>query len=275
MPRFSANLGFLWSELPLPDAILAAHAAGFDAVECHWPYDHATDAVIAALDQRGLPMLALNTPRGDINKDEFGLCAIPARQDEARQGIRDAISYASQIGAKAVHVMAGKVLSDNTLANQEYRDHFIDMLAFAAQLAEPHGIEIWIEAINPLDVPGYILNTPRQAVDILKSLSASLSVSNIGLMFDCYHVGRMINHMGGMEGNNSDILAELDFCLPWVKHIQIATIPDRTEPDHGDVDYPQIYSWLDAHGYDGFIGAEYKPRHAVEDGLGWLHAATS
>ena len=94
-------------------------------------------------------------------------------------------------------------------------------------------------------------------------------------MFDCYHVGRMINHMGGMEGNNSDILAELHFCLPWVKHIQIAAIPDRTEPDHGDVDYPQIYSWLDAHGYDGFIGAEYKPRHAVEDGLGWLHAATS
>ena len=81
--------------------------------------------------------------------------------------------------------------------------------------------------------------------------------------------------MGGMEGNNSDILAELDFCLPWVKHIQIAAIPDRTEPDHGDVDYQQIYSWLDAHGYDGFIGAEYKPRHAVEDGLGWLHAATS
>jgi hydroxypyruvate isomerase len=271
MPRFSANLGFLWSELPLPDAILAAHAAGFDAVECHWPYDHATDAVIAALDQTGLPMLALNTPRGDINKDEFGLCAIPARQDEARQDIRDAITYASQIGAKAVHVMAGKVLSDNRLPDQEYHDHFIDMLAFAAQWAEPHGIEIWIEAINPLDVPGYILNTPRQAVDILTTLSAS----NIGLMFDCYHVGRMSNRMDGMKGRDTDILAELNFCLPYVKHIQIAAIPDRAEPDHGDVDYPRIYSWLDAHGYDGFIGAEYKPRHAVEDGLGWLHAATS
>ncbi len=256
MARFSANLGFLWSELSLPDAILAAHRAGFDAVECHWPYTYPPERVMASLKQTGLPMLALNTPRGDANQGDFGLCSIPARQDEAKRGMTDAIIYASEIGAKAVHVMAGKALPD-----QACHHHFIDMVAFAADKAEPHGIEIWIEAINPIDVPGYFLNQTRQAIDILNSVSAH----NTGLMFDCYHVGRM----------NGNIWHELEYCLPWIRHIQIAAVPDRGEPDQGYVNYQPIYRWLDEKGYEGFIGAEYQPRQAMEDGLGWLGAARS
>ena len=256
MPRFSANLGFLWSELSLPDAILAAHKAGFDAVECHWPYAYPPESVLAALKETGLPMLALNTPRGDVSRGDFGLCAIPARQDEAKRGMIDAISYASQIGAKAVHVMAGKALPD-----QACHRHFIDMVAWAADQAEPHGIEIWIEAINPIDVPGYFLHQTRQAIDILTSIPAK----NIGLMFDCYHVGRM----------NGNILHELEYSLPWIRHIQIAAVPDRGEPDQGHIDYQPIYRWLDEKDYTGFIGAEYHPRQAMKDGLGWLSAARS
>lgn len=108
MTRFSANLGFLWTDRALPDAIRAAHAAGFDAVECHWPYDIAADDVAAALAETGLPMLGLNTRRGDVAAGENGLAALPGRVDEARAAIDEALAYADAIGAGAVHVMAGK-----------------------------------------------------------------------------------------------------------------------------------------------------------------------
>lgn len=254
MPRFSANLGFLWTDYSLPEAIIAAHTARFDAVECHWPYSESAGLVQETLQRTGLPMLVLNTPRGNINKGEFGLAALPERKQEAKQGIMDAIAYACQIGASAVHVMAGKAI-----AKKKNIDHLTDMLVFAANEAAPHGIEIWIEAINPIDVPGYVLNKPRDAVDIL----SLLSIPNLGLMFDCYHVGRM----------GEDIIKELDYCLPWIRHVQIAGIPDRTEPDQGSVNFQPIYHWLDASGYDGFIGAEYRPRGNITDGLRWLEIA--
>ena len=258
MPRFSANLGFLWTDVDLPDAIHAAHQAGFDAVECHWPYAYATDQIVDALAATGLPMLALNTPAGNMPA-EFGLAAVPERQADAEQGIRNAITYAHQIGAKAVHVMAGKAPSDDP-SDQ----HFQDMLIYAANMARPYGLDILIEAINPIDVAGYFLNDVRQAVKVLETLS----LPNLGLMFDCYHVGKM----GG------DILAELAFSMPWIRHIQIASIPDRHEPDDGHVDYHPIYQWLDDQGYDGFIGAEYRPKNRsgkgdVADGLNWLKLA--
>ena len=105
MPRLSANLGFLWADLALPEAIRAAARAGFDAVECHWPYAFDPGAVRAALDETGLEMLGLNTVRGGAG--ENGLLALPGREAEARAAIAQALDYAGRIGCKAVHVMAG------------------------------------------------------------------------------------------------------------------------------------------------------------------------
>ena len=107
MTKFSANLGFLWTELRLPDAIRAAANAGFAAVECHWPYDTPAQKIKAALTETGLPMLGLNTYRGDIANGDNGLSALPDRVDEARAAIDQAITYAAAINCSAVHVMTG------------------------------------------------------------------------------------------------------------------------------------------------------------------------
>ena len=172
--RFSANLGFLWSDLPLPEAIRAAHAAGFDAVECHWPYDTPPGKVAAALAETGLPMLGLNTPRG--RSGDFGLAALPGREDEARQGIDAAIAYARAIGCGAVHVMAG--VADGPAAEAA----FLANLDHACRAAPD--LLLQIEPLNPRDVPGYFLSHADHAAQII----ARLGHGNLRLMFDCYHL---------------------------------------------------------------------------------------
>lgn len=250
---FSANLGFLWNDRPLPQAIRAAHAAGFDAVECHWPYDTAPAEVVAALSETGLPMLGLNTRRGNIDAGENGLAALPGRQDAARAAIDEALAYAVAIKARKIHVMAGFA------EGHEARQTFVDNLRYAASQAAPHGVEILIEPLNRYDAPGYFLSTTDQAQAIIEAVS----VPNLRLMFDCYHVQLM-------EGDLSNRLKSL---LPVIGHIQFAGVPDRGAPDRGEVHYPHIFALLDALGWDQPLGAEYRPAGPVEDTLGWLVAA--
>jgi hydroxypyruvate isomerase len=251
MMRFSANLGFLWAGLPLTDAIHCAAAAGFDAVECHWPYGQDPGPVRAALEKTGLPMLGLNTKRG--GEGCFGLSALPEREPEARAAIEEAMGYAVAVGAEAVHVMAG-------FANVPEADGvFRSNLRFACDLADPYGITVLIEPINQHDVPGYFLRDTVQASEVI----AALEAPNLRLMFDCYHVART-------EGG---VIGRLEAMLPLIGHIQIAAVPDRGAPDHGDLDYPQVFAALDRLGWDRPIGAEYRPEGKVEDGLGWMRAA--
>lgn len=171
MTRFSANLGFLWTDRALPDAIRAAHAVGFDAVECHWPYDIATSDVAAALAETGLAMLGLNTRRGDVTAGENGLAALPGRADEARAAIDEALAYAAAIGAGAVHVMAGKA------EGADARAVFATNLHYACQRAAEGGQIILIEPLNPYDAPGYFLNSTTQATDIITKIDALTSSS--------------------------------------------------------------------------------------------------
>ncbi|WP_346911775.1 TIM barrel protein [uncultured Roseibium sp.] len=250
MARFSANLGFLWKELSLPDAIRQAKKAAFDAVECHWPYDAAPDEVYRALSETGLPMLSLNTRPGDPAKKDFGLCAVPGREAEAQEAIREAVSYARFIRASFIHVMAGQ--AEGKAAN----GCFLENLTYAADLAEKDGLQLLIEPINQRDIPGYFLRSTEQAAQIIQDLG----LPSIRLMFDCYHV-QMI------EG---DLSHRLETFLPLIGHVQIAAVPDRGEPDQGEVNYRHIVRLLDDLGYRGAIGAEYRPRGAIEDGLGWL-----
>jgi 2-dehydrotetronate isomerase len=249
--RYSANLGFLFTDLPLPQAIHAAKQAGFDAVECHFPYDVPAAEVAAALQQTGLTMLGLNTWPGDKAAGDFGLAALPGREDEARAAIAQAIDYAVATGTKAIHVMAGRT-DGGDAAEATFRAN----LSHACDLAAPHGITILIEPINTRDVQNYHLSRTDHALRIITALNRP----NLKLMFDCYH-------MQIMQG---DLATHLRDLLPVIGHIQIAAVPDRGEPDQGEVDYRWLTAHIDKLGYSGLIGAEYKPRNTTAAGLCWL-----
>ncbi|WP_306145586.1 hydroxypyruvate isomerase family protein [Roseibium sp. MMSF_3412] len=252
MIRFSANLGFLFADRPLPDAIRAAGASGFHAVECHWPYDTPAREVKQALAETGLEMLGLNTRRGDVARGDNGLSAIPGREAEARAAIDEAIDYAAAIGAHGVHVMAG---FDQSIAGGHT---FIDNLDYACTRGARHGLTMLIEPLNEHDAPGYFLRTTEQAADLIQDVGAS----NLKLMFDCYHVGRT-------EG---DVITRLRTLLPIIGHIQFASVPDRGTPDSGELDYRTVFSEIRALGWTKPLGAEYKPAKATEDTLGWLQS---
>lgn len=248
--RFSANLGFLWNDRPLPEAIRAAAAAGFAAVECHWPYATPPGAVRAALRETGLAMLGLNTRRGDVARGENGLAALPGREAEARAAIDEALGYARATGTGAVHVMAGRS------AGARARAAYLGNLEHACARAGADGITILIEPLNPHDAPGYFLGSTGQAAEIIRALGAP----NLRLMFDCYHVQRI-------EGDVTRRLREL---IGLIGHIQIASAPDRGAPDHGELDYRHILAEIAALGWERPIGAEYRPSGPVERGLGWM-----
>ena len=243
--KFSANLGFLWADRPLPDAIRAAKAAGFSAVECHWPYDTPAADTLAALQETGLPMLGLNTRRG--NAGENGLSALPGREAEARAAIDEALAYARATGTGAVHVMAGNS------SGPRARAAFVANLSYAC--AQAGGITILIEPLNPYNAPGYFLNSTGLAADIIREVGAG----NLRLMFDCYHVQII-------EG---DVTRRLAALLPMVGHIQIASVPDRGAPDHGELDYGYVLARVAELGWAGAIGAEYLPGPGEPD-MGWM-----
>ncbi|MFK7853857.1 MAG: hydroxypyruvate isomerase family protein [Granulosicoccus sp.] len=253
MIRFSANLGFLWTELSLPDAIAAAGRAGFDAVECHWPYDTDTAEVNAALEIAGLTMLGINTLRGNVDQGDNGVAAIVGRESEARQYIDDAIGYAAAIGCANVHVMAGF-----TDAGETAEATFQDNLRYACDKAKKLGVTILIEPLNHYDAPGYHLSTLDAALNTIQAVDQA----NIKIMFDCYHLQIM----------QGDLTRRLEQHLPAIGHIQIAAVPDRSEPDQGELHYPNLLAKLDQLNWNGFIGAEYKPRNGTDSGLGWLAA---
>lgn len=250
MTQFSANLGFLWADLPLPKAIAAAKAAGFDAVECHWPYETPEKETARALNETGLRMLGINTVRG--KPGENGLAALPGREAEARAAIDQALTYAAAIDAEMVHVMAGFANGADALAV------FVANLSYAAKRAAHLGITILIEPLNRHDAPGYFLRTTDQARDII----ATVGERNLKLMFDCYHIGRT-------EG---DVTTRFKALQPLIGHVQFASVPDRGTPDQGELDYSAIFGVLALAGWTQPLGAEYKPKGLTNDSLGWMEA---
>lgn len=226
----------------MPDAIRAAKEAGFDAVECHWPYETPAEEVKAALEETGLPMLGLNTIRGDIG--ENGLAALEGREAEARASISQAIRYADEVGAEAIHVMAGFTEGADAAAT------FESNLAFACDQTDK---VILIEPLNRHDAPGYFLETTDHARELIKKLGRP----NLKLMFDCYHVGRT-------EG---DVVTRVRELFPFIGHIQFASIPDRGTPDHGELNYTFIFDELRALGWRRPLGAELKAHGSINPNL--------
>jgi hydroxypyruvate isomerase len=253
MPRFSANLGFLWPDRPLLQRIDAAARAGFKAIEVHWPYDVPADEVKAACSANGLTMLGLNTVRGDVAKGDFGLGAVPGRERDFAAAVDQSVAYCVASGFSAIHAMAGVVPPER---KAEAREIFRSNLASAAAKAAAHGLTILLEPVNQRDAPGYFYSTVEEADAMIKAVGAP----NIKLMFDVYHVGV----------SQGDVLRRLERYLPVIGHVQIAAVPSRAEPDEGEIAYRAIFDALDALGWAGWVGCEYKPRASTDAGLAWV-----
>ncbi len=250
MPRFAANLGYLFADRPLPERFGAAAAAGFDTVELQFPYEQPADAVRREIERHQLNILGINTPLGPAG--EPGLAGVPGRERDFDALFRRALEYAVRIGATAIHCMSGQVPTELRAEGEKV---FAANLARAALLAGERGIAILIEPINRRDRPDYLLHRPEQAAAVI----AQVGLPNVRMQFDFYHVQ--------IEGG--DLMARFARHRAVVAHVQVAAVPSRAEPDEGEVNYPAIFDMLDRSGYAGFVGCEYRPRRRTEDGLGW------
>ena len=258
MPRFAANLGYLFTDRPLLARIDAAAACGFQAIELQFPYDVPAPEVKAAIARNKLAVLGINTLPGE--EGQFGFAAVPGREADWRDTFARALDYIAAIGGSAIHCLAGKVAPGQRAQAEAV---FIDNLARAADLAAEKNIRLLIEPINPRDRPGYFLNHVEHAADII----ARIGRANVRMQFDFYHV----QIVGG------DLITRLETCLPVIGHLQCAAVPTRHEPDEGEINYPAVFEAVDRVGFAGWIGAEYRPRSRTEEGLGWgakygLHA---
>lgn len=254
MTPLSANLGFLWADRPLPDAVRAAKAAGFDAVELHWPYETEAESLRAALDETGLPVLGLNTIKGPEQGDT-GLGAQPRRAAAARASVDQAFDYGVRIGARAVHVMAGSLGGQDPDACAAA---FAETLEHACDRAAEHGMTALIEPLNPYDNPDYFLIGLDRAVEMLTRVGRP----ELKIMFDCYH----------MQITGGDLLRRFRDTIDMVGHVQFAGVPDRGRPDRGEVAYDRLLPALADAGWTGPFGAEYKPGGDTDATLGWMAA---
>ncbi|MBI2255596.1 MAG: TIM barrel protein [Proteobacteria bacterium] len=251
MPRLAANLSMMFNEWPFLERFGKAKAAGFTAVEYLFPYEHPAEAIGAALHGNGLTQALFNLPPGNWAAGDRGIAALPARKDEFRAGVKTALTYAAATGVKRLHAMSGHGLRDDKAARASY----VDALRFACEQAGPAGIDILIEPINGRDMPGYFMNDFAFAADLI----TELNLPNLRLQFDIYH--RQILH--------GDVLTGLKTLLPLISHVQIASVPARNEPGTGELDDFRVLKELDALGYTGFVGCEYRPAAGTLAGLAW------
>jgi hydroxypyruvate isomerase len=255
LPSFSANLGLLWPDRRLLQRIDAAAKAGFRAVEMHFPYDVPPAEVATAVHRNGLTLLGINTSPGDFARGERGLGALPGRERDFQAAVDQSITYCIASGARAIHVMAGNVaVTDRRRA----RDVFADNLRTAAAKAATHDLPLLLEPLNPRDNPGYFYTTLAEAVSLIEELA----LSNIKLQFDVYHVAI----------SEGDVLTKLKRYMPLIGNVQIAAVPTRAEPDEGEIAYPAIFAGVDALGYQGWVGCEYRPRGDTDEGLRWMRS---
>lgn len=256
MPRFAANLTMMYNEHAFLDRFAAAARDGFKAVEYLFPYDFPAVQLKTRLDEQGLTQALFNAPPGDWAAGERGIASLPGREDEFRRGIDTALAYARTLGNDKLHVMAGLLPAQADHAR--HRDVYLRNLAHAAQAARADGVTILIEPINPRDMPGFFLNRQDDAQAICREVGAL----NLKVQFDCYHCQIV-------EG---DLAKKLERDIAGIGHIQIAGVPERHEPDIGEVNYPYLFERIDALGYDGWIGCEYRPQAGTSEGLGWLRS---
>jgi hydroxypyruvate isomerase len=259
MTRLAANLSMLFTEHDFLDRFAAAADAGFRGVEYLFPYAHAPETLRAALDEVDLEQVLFNLPPGDWEAGERGIACLPGREAEFRDSVVEALRYAEVLGCPRVHAMAGLLPHGADEATRAaHQATYIANLRFAADEAAKVGREILIEPINTRDMPGFFLSRQAHAMAVLEEIGAD----NIQLQFDLYHCQIM-------EG---DLTRHLERQFPAIGHVQIAGVPERHEPDVGEVHYPALFERLEALGYHGWIGCEYRPAAGTREGLGWARA---
>jgi hydroxypyruvate isomerase len=256
MPRFAANLSMLFTEVPFAQRFGRAKLAGFDVVECQFPYELPAVEVKALLDANGQTMVLHNLPAGDWAAGDRGIACDPARVQEFRDGVTRAITYATLLGVKKINCLAGKAPAG--VPEAQVRQTVVDNLRFAVAELEKHGIALLVEPINNYDIPGFCLNSTAKALEVLDEVGAE----NAFVQYDIYHAQRMEGELAG----------HLQQHLSRIGHIQIADNPGRNEPGTGEINFAFLFEFIDRIGYTGYIGAEYKPAGQTEAGLGWIRA---
>ena len=253
MPKFAANLSMMFTELPFLDRFAAAASAGFCAVEFLSPYEHPPETVKRAVANAGLIVSLFNLPPGDWEAGERGISCLPGRESEFRASVDTALCYAKCLGAKQLHAMAGIVPTGADVAS--CRKTLISNLKYAAERLAENNITLLLEAINTRDMPGFIISTQADCHSICLAVG-----ENLKMQMDCYH----------MQVAEGDLVKKLQKYAAHCGHIQIASCPERAEPDTGEIRYEYLFGLIDEIGYTGWIGCEYRPKAGTVEGLAWL-----
>ena len=254
--KFAANLSMMFNEVPFLDRFAAASQAGFRGVEYLFPYDYEPEVVAAKLRENGLENVLFNMPPGNWAAGERGITSIPGREEEFRAGVGKALAYAQALGVQRLHAMAG--IPPAAADPVACRATLIENLRYAAAQLEPHGITLLLEAINTRDMPGFFISTQAESFAVCSAVDAP----NLKMQMDLYH-------MQVMEG---DLATKLKRYAPQCAHIQIAGVPERHEPDTGEIRYEYLFRLLEEIGYAGWIGCEYRPAGKTVEGLGWFQS---
>ncbi|MCA0975527.1 hydroxypyruvate isomerase family protein [Halomonas denitrificans] len=256
MIRLAANLSMMFTEHDFLDRFSAAAKAGFRGVEYLFPYDFPASELRARLDDQGLTQVLFNLPPGDWEAGERGLAGLPGREQAFRDGLERALEYAQALDCPRVHAMAG-LLPDNAdpATRDAYLKTYIDNLSYAAERCGQDGRTLLIEPINGRDMPGYLLQHQVLAREVIRRVGSP----HLRLQFDLYHCQIM----------QGDLMRTLEQQFAQVGHVQIAGVPERHEPDQGELNIGALLEHLDAQGYDGWVGCEYRPRAGTVAGLGW------
>lgn len=257
MPRFAANLSMLFTEVPFLDRFERAARAGFETVECQFPYAHPAAEVAARLKGNRLTMVLHNLPPGDAATGERGLACLPDRVDAFRASVVQGIEYATALGVTQLHCMSG--LRPAGVSDAVLKRTWLTNLRHAAAELKKAGLRLLIEPINARDVPGYYVNRTDQALALMDEVDAA----NVFLLYDVYHAQR----------SEGELAATLSRHLARIGHVQVADNPGRHEPGSGEINFPFLFAHLDAIGYAGHVGCEYTPARGTEAGLKWLEAA--
>ncbi|WP_303285783.1 2-oxo-tetronate isomerase [Marinobacter sp. SS8-8] len=262
MIRLAANLSMLFQEHDFPDRFRAAADAGFNGVEYLFPYAYAPEELAHLLKDAQLEQVLFNLPPGDWEAGERGLASLPGREADFRQSVYEAVRYADVLNCPRIHAMAGLTpqgADRDTL--EAHRATYLENLRFATREAAKAGLDLLIEPINHRDMPGYFLSRQAEAMAVIKAVGAD----NLRLQFDIYHCQIM-------EG---DLIRHLERQFHHIGHVQIAGVPERHEPDTGEVCYPNVLSRLEALGYRDWVGCEYRPAADTRAGLAWMRSWSS
>jgi hydroxypyruvate isomerase len=254
MPKFSAHLSMLFTEVPFRERFRAAAKAGFKAVEFMFPYDYSLADLNEELLKNDLKLVFFNMPAGNWAAGDRGTAVNPARRAEFQNGLAQAMEYAVGLGVTKLNCLVGKKLAD--CSEEEHRQTLVENLRFAADALAGNGIMLMVEQVNDKDVPGFFLNTARQVADIL----AEVDRSNVSMLCDLYHAQRMEDNLTSIMNTH----------LAQISHIHIADNPGRHQPGTGEIDYSFFLNELDRLGYQGYVGMEYVPVPDTVSSLGWI-----